>query len=70
MAEEWFEPHGWGQRERLDYRQSDFEQCSPSLLPAEWIPVSDTPIQIGDAYLVPIEMSGSICFYCLRLSSQ
>jgi hypothetical protein len=45
-------------------------KTSPSLSPANWIQVSNPPIQIGSEYLESIEMSGSNCFYRLQLSGQ
>jgi subtilase family serine protease len=45
-------------------------EASPSLSPANWVPVPNPPIQIGSEYLESIEISGSNCFYRLRFSSQ
>jgi hypothetical protein len=44
-------------------------EASCSLSPAFWVPVSNPPIQIGDQYLVPLEMTGTNGFYRLRFSS-
>jgi hypothetical protein len=44
-------------------------KSSLSLSPATWVPVSYSPIQIGDQYVVPIEMSGTNCFYRLEYIS-
>jgi hypothetical protein len=41
-------------------------ESSTSLSPAVWIPVPEEPVQIGDQLVVPVEMSGSKCFYRLR----
>jgi hypothetical protein len=45
-------------------------EASPGLSPANWVPVADPPIQIGDQYVELIEMSGCNCFYRLELSAQ
>jgi len=41
-------------------------ETSPSLLPANWVPVSPAPVQIGGQYLDSIQMSSSNGFYRLR----
>jgi len=45
-------------------------ETSPTLSPANWVPVPNPPIQIGNEYLESIEMSGSNHFYRLQLSGQ
>jgi len=41
-------------------------ETSPSLSPATWVPVPNPPIQIGDQYVVPVNLSGPMGFYRLR----
>jgi hypothetical protein len=43
-------------------------ETTPSLSPANWVTVSNPPIQIGDEYLESIQMSGTNQFYRLQLS--
>jgi hypothetical protein len=43
-------------------------ETSPNLSPAQWIPVTNPPIQIGDQYLLPVQMSGTNAFYRLYFS--
>ncbi len=45
-------------------------EVSPSLAPADWIPVPDSPVQLGGIYLESIQMTNSISFYRLYLSGQ
>ncbi len=45
-------------------------ETSDGLSPAVWVPVPYAPIQIGDEYIIPIEMSGTSGFYRLRFSGQ
>jgi hypothetical protein len=40
-------------------------EASPGLSPAQWVPVTNLPIQIGDQYLQSIPMTGSNQFYRL-----
>jgi hypothetical protein len=39
---------------------------SPSLMPAQWVPVSAPPLQLGSEYLQSIQMAGTNQFYRLR----
>jgi hypothetical protein len=41
-------------------------EASGSLLPATWVPIPYAPFQIGDQYLLPLEMTGTNGFYRLR----
>jgi len=41
-------------------------ETSGTLSPATWVLVPYSPIQIGDQYLIPLEMSGTKGFYRLR----
>jgi hypothetical protein len=43
-------------------------ETTAGLSPANWAPVTTPPFQIGDQYLVPIQMSGTNAFYRLRFS--
>jgi hypothetical protein len=43
-------------------------ETSGSLSPAAWVPVPYVPIQVGDQYLVPLDMTGTNGFYRLRFS--
>ena len=43
-------------------------ETTTGLLPANWVPVTIAPFQIGDQYLVPIQMSDPNAFYRLRFS--
>ena len=43
-------------------------ETTVSLSPAIWVPVTTPPFQVGDQYLLPIQMSGSNAFYRLRFS--
>lgn len=43
-------------------------EVSGSLSPAMWVSVPDAPFQIGDQYLLPLEMTGTNGFYRLRFS--
>jgi hypothetical protein len=40
------------------------------LSPANWVPVTTSPFQIGDQYLLSIQMSGTNAFYRLRFNGQ
>jgi hypothetical protein len=40
------------------------------LSPANWVPVTASPFQIGDQYLLSIQMSGTNAFYRLRFNGQ
>ena len=42
-------------------------EASGNLSPANWVAVPDSPIQIGDQFLLPLDMSGTNGFYRLRL---
>jgi len=44
-------------------------ETSGSLLPATWVVVPYSPIQIGDQYLLPLDMSGTNGFYRLWFPS-
>jgi hypothetical protein len=44
-------------------------ETSGNLPPATWIVVPYSPIQIGDQYLLPLDMTGTNGFYRLRFSS-
>lgn len=41
---------------------------SPSLMPAQWVPVSPPPLQLGGEYLQSIQMGGTNQFYRLRFT--
>jgi hypothetical protein len=41
-------------------------ETSPSLSPADWVPVPNPPIQIGSEYLESIQMTGTNQFFRLR----
>jgi hypothetical protein len=41
-------------------------EASGSLSPATWVPIPYAPFQIGDQYLIPLEMTGTNGFYRLR----
>ena len=43
-------------------------ETTVGLSPANWVPVTASPMQIGDQYLLPIQMSGSNAFFRLRFS--
>ena len=43
-------------------------ETSGSLLPATWVSIPYAPFQIGDQYLIPLEMTGTNGFYRLRFS--
>ncbi|HEV2434581.1 MAG TPA: immunoglobulin domain-containing protein, partial [Verrucomicrobiae bacterium] len=43
-------------------------ETSPSLSPANWVPVPNPPIQIGSEYLESIQMNGTNQFFRLQLS--
>ena len=43
-------------------------EVSPSLSPANWVPVSSPPIQIGDEYLESIQITGTNQFYRLQFT--
>ena len=43
-------------------------EASGSLAPATWVVVPYSPIQIGDQYLLPLNMTGTNGYYRLRLS--
>jgi hypothetical protein len=45
-------------------------ETTPGLSPASWVPVAAPPIQIGDQYLQPVQMSGTNAFYHLRFTGQ
>jgi len=45
-------------------------ETTAGLSPANWVPVTTTPSQIGNQYLLPIQMSGTSAFYRLRFSGQ
>jgi hypothetical protein len=44
-------------------------EVSPSLVPANWIPIPDLPIPIGGIYLESIQTTNPSSFYRLRLSN-
>jgi hypothetical protein len=44
-------------------------ETSGNLSPATWVVVPYSPIQIGDQYLLPLDMTGTNGFYRLRFSS-
>ena len=41
-------------------------EVSPSLFPANWVPVTNPPIQVGDEYQASIQPTNSSSFYRLR----
>jgi hypothetical protein len=41
-------------------------ETSPSLSPADWVPVPNPPVQIGSEYLESIQMTGTNQFFRLR----
>jgi len=43
-------------------------ETTAGLSPADWVPVTTPPFQIGNQYLVPIQMSVTNAFYRLRFS--
>ena len=43
-------------------------ETTAGLSPANWVPVTTTPLQIGDQYVVPVQMSGTNGFYRLIFS--
>jgi len=43
-------------------------ETTAGLSPANWVPVTTPPFQIGNQYLLPITMSGTNAFYRLRFS--
>ncbi len=43
-------------------------ETTAGLSPANWAPVTTPPFQIGDQYLLPIQMSGTNAFFRLRFS--
>ena len=45
-------------------------ETTACLLPADWVPVTTPPFQIGDQYLLPIQISATNAFYRLRFSGQ
>ncbi len=45
-------------------------ETTTGLSPANWVPVTTPPFQIGGQYLLPIQMSGTNAFYRLRFSGQ
>jgi hypothetical protein len=42
-------------------------ETSGSLSPATWVSIPYAPFQVGDQYLIPLEMIGTNAFYRLRL---
>ena len=42
-------------------------ETTGSLLPATWVAVPFSPVQIGDQYVLPLYMTGTNGFYRLRL---
>ena len=45
-------------------------ETTADLSPANWVPVTTPPFQIGDQYLLSIPMSGTNAFYRLRFNGQ
>ncbi len=45
-------------------------ETSSSLSPANWVPVPNPPIQLGNEYLESIQMTGTNQFYRLRFTGQ
>jgi hypothetical protein len=45
-------------------------ETTAGLAPANWVPVTAPPFQIGDQYLLSIQMSGTNAFYRLRFNGQ
>jgi Concanavalin A-like lectin/glucanases superfamily/Immunoglobulin domain len=42
-------------------------ETTPTLLSANWVAISSSPIQIGNQYYVPVQITGTNAFYRLRL---
>jgi hypothetical protein len=42
-------------------------EASGRLSPAAWVAVPYSPIQIGDQYMLPLDLTGTNGFYRLRL---
>jgi len=49
----------------MDYDSFELEESS-NLYPANWLPVPVSPLQIGNQYIVPLEMAGTNGFYRLQ----
>ena len=45
-------------------------EFTPTLSPAQWLPVPEAPLQIGEYYVAPMGMSAPSGFYRLRQASQ
>jgi hypothetical protein len=45
-------------------------ETSGNLSPATWVVVPYSPIQIGDQYLLPLDMTGTNGFYRLRFPGR
>jgi hypothetical protein len=43
-------------------------ETSPTLIPAAWSAVTNTPAQIGNSFVLPISPSDPQAFYRLRFS--
>ena len=41
-------------------------ETTTNLLPATWVAVPYSPIQVGDQYVLPLDMTGTNGFYRLR----